>query len=71
MLELIFNTLLIIGGILVVTSKCRDCVALAKTKNKWFNIVTAIFLWSLCVISIAGLLYLYVDIYIYPLNLFK
>lgn len=67
MLDLIFTTLLVIGAGWVIFNKCKEIIATSRTKSKWFNIATLIFFWGLYAVCMAGLLYVYIDVYICPL----
>lgn len=67
MLELIFDAILVLGGIWAVIYKCMDTIKVATTDNIWINIFTRVLLWSLCTVCLLGLIYVYIDVHIYPL----
>lgn len=71
MTEFIVNTILVFGGSWVVVTKCKEIILLADTDSMVINIFSRTLLWGACAVSVLGLLYIYVDIYIYPLSLFK
>lgn len=71
MLELICNTILVFGGSWVVITKCKEVIQLANTDSMVINLFSRTLLWGACAVSLLMLFYIYVDIYIYPLSLFK
>lgn len=71
MLELFSVTCVVIWGVLFIVRQFRESVALINTSSKIFNNITKAFLCLMAVVCILLLLYLYCDLYIYPLNWFK
>lgn len=71
MLELFVVTCAVIWGILFVIRQYRDIIKEVNTSSKIFNNITKGFFYLMAVVCILLLLYLYCDLYIYPLNWFK